>query len=237
MVEEYLAKNKLVLFQIVKNFLYIITVIFLLTSCASAKRLSYPGSNSVPPPEKAERDPQFLENVTVSNTDKAETNVHKPTKIATPKSVSANSFATNIEQCSALQFKYAILLEESVESITNPRLINFIESWYGIPYQYGGDSRKGIDCSAFTCVMMDSVYHVTIPRTAKNQYNAYQKIRKEDLKQGDLVFFNTTGGISHVGVYLANNKFVHAATSGGVMISDLDDSYFQRRYIGAARVR
>jgi lipoprotein Spr len=84
---------------------------------------------------------------------------------------------------------------------------------------------------------MDSVYHVTIPRTAKNQYNAYQKIRKEDLKQGDLVFFNTTGGISHVGVYLANNKFVHAATSGGVMISDLDDSYFQRRYIGAARVR
>ena len=219
-----------------KNFLYIIAVIFLLTSCASAKRISYPGSNSVPPPETAERDPQFLENISVNNTNRNETKVHKPAKIESPKSVSG-TFATNIEDCSDLQFKYAILLEESVESVTNPRLINFIESWYGVPYQFGGDSRKGIDCSAFVCVMMDSVYHITIPRTAKNQYNASQKIRKEDLRQGDLVFFNTTGGISHVGIYLANNKFVHAATSGGVMISDLDDVYFKRRYIGAARVR
>jgi lipoprotein Spr len=220
----------------VKNFLYIIAVIFLLTSCASAKRLSYPGSNSVPPPEKAERDPQFLENIAVNNTNKDEARVRRPARIESPKSVSG-AFATDIEDCSELQFKYAILLEESVESITNARLINFLESWYGVPYQFGGDSRKGIDCSAFACVMMDSVYHITIPRTAKNQYNASQKIKREDLRQGDLVFFNTTGGISHVGVYLANNKFVHAATSGGVMISDLDDVYFKRRYIGAARVR
>jgi lipoprotein Spr len=237
MAEEYLSKNKLILFQIVKNFLYIIGVIFLLASCASAKRLSYPGSNSVPPPEKAERDPRFLENVSVNNTNKDEAKVRKPAKIATPKSVSTGTFATDIEDCSELQFKYAILLEESVETITNARLINFLESWYGTPYQYGGETKKGIDCSAFTCLFMDSVYHVTIPRTAKNQYNASTKIRKEDLTQGDLVFFNTTGGISHVGVYLANNKFVHAATSGGVMISDLDDAYFKRRYVGAARVR
>jgi lipoprotein Spr len=63
------------------------------------------------------------------------------------------------------------------------------------------------------------------------------RIRKDQLKQGDLVFFNTTGGISHVGVYLANNKFVHAAASAGVMISDLEDAYYKRRYIGATRVK
>jgi lipoprotein Spr len=220
----------------VKNFLYIIAVIFLLTSCASAKRISYPGSNSVPPPEKAERDPQFLENISINNTNKEEAKVRKPSTIETPRTVSS-TFSTDIEDCSELQFKYAILLEESVETVTNARLINFVENWYGVPYQYGGDSKKGIDCSAFTCLFMDSVYHITIPRTAKNQYNASTKIKREDLRQGDLVFFNTTGGISHVGVYLANNKFVHAATSGGVMISDLDDVYFKRRYIGAARVR
>ena len=84
---------------------------------------------------------------------------------------------------------------------------------------------------------MDSVYNITLPRTAKNQYNSSTKVRKQDLKQGDLVFFNTTGGISHVGVYLGNNKFVHASASSGVMISDLDEAYFKRRYIGAARVK
>jgi murein DD-endopeptidase / murein LD-carboxypeptidase len=55
------------------------------------------------------------------------------------------------------------------------------------------------------------------------------------LKEGDLVFFNTTGGVSHVGVYLQNNKFVHASTSGGVMISDLDESYWAKRFIGIGR--
>jgi len=61
------------------------------------------------------------------------------------------------------------------------------------------------------------------------------KIKKEQLQQGDLVFFNTKGGISHVGVYLQNNKFVHASTSGGVMISDLSESYWSKRFVCAAR--
>ena len=148
-----------------------------------------------------------------------------------------SDFSTDIERSNFLQFKYAILLEETVESMTNEKLISFLEDWYGTPYQFGGDTKKGIDCSAFTCRLMDSVYNITLPRTAKNQYNSSTKVRKQDLKQGDLVFFNTTGGISHVGVYLGNNKFVHASASSGVMISDLDEAYFKRRYIGAARVK
>lgn len=84
---------------------------------------------------------------------------------------------------------------------------------------------------------MDSVYDVSLPRTARSQYYMGTRIRRNQLTQGDLVFFNTTGGISHVGVYLANNKFVHASASSGVMISDLEDVYFKRRYAGAARVR
>ena len=222
-----------------KNFFYIIGLIVLLTSCASTKQLSYPGSNSVPPPERAERDPQFLENISINKSANKDTiTVRKRALVEKPGTMKTGSdFSTDIERSNFLQFKYAILLEETVESMTNEKLISFLEDWYGTPNQFGGDTKKGIDCSAFTCRLMDSVYNITLPRTAKNQYNSSTKVRKQDLKQGDLVFFNTTGGISHVGVYLGNNKFVHASASSGVMISDLDEAYFKRRYIGAARVK
>lgn len=121
--------------------------------------------------------------------------------------------------------------------MTNLRLISFLERWYGTPYKFGGGTATGIDCSAFAALMVDSVYSIHLPRTCREQYEAAKKISRSQLAEGDLVFFNTTGGISHVGVYLNNNKFVHASTSGGVMISDLDEAYFKRRYYGSARVR
>lgn len=155
----------------------------------------------------------------------------------TGKNVPGMVYSTDIEKCNALQFKYAIILDTAVEAITNARLVSFLEHWYGTPYRFGGIDKQGIDCSAFCSMLMDSVYGIVLPRTAKSQYEMGVKIRKQQLEQGDLVFFNTTGGISHVGVFLANNKFVHAATSNGVVISDLDDMYYKRRYIGASRVK
>lgn len=220
-----------------KNFLYIISFAFLLTSCAARKPLVYPGSGSVPPPQRVERDPQQLESVSVNAANKEETRVDKPLVITEEKLVPGMKYSSEIEMSHPLQFKYAIILEQPVEKMDNARLVSFMENWYGTPYQFGGDNSKGIDCSAFTCVMMDTVYGIKLPRTAKSQYNSSTKIKRDDLREGDLVFFNTTGGISHVGVYLANNKFIHAGASGGVMISDLDDAYFKKRYIGAARVK
>jgi lipoprotein Spr len=85
-------------------------------------------------------------------------------------------------------------------------------------------------------VLFSSVYGISIPRTAREQFQFSNKISKEDLKEGDLVFFNTTGGVSHVGLYIQNNKFVHASTSGGVTISDLDEDYWSRKMIGVRRI-
>lgn len=128
-------------------------------------------------------------------------------------------------------------MDQPIETVWNQKLFLFIEDWYGIPYRYGGETKKGIDCSSFACQLMTEVYGVTLPRRSIDQYYRGERIGKKDLEQGDLVFFNTTGRISHVGVYLGNNKFAHASTSSGVMISDLDDSYFSKRYAGSGRVK
>ncbi|MDB5249878.1 MAG: lipoprotein NlpC precursor [Segetibacter sp.] len=144
--------------------------------------------------------------------------------------------AGNIEKVDWLQLKYAIVLDATVETLNNLNLLTTIDDWWGTNYCYGGSTKDCIDCSAFTHVVMQNVYKVNIPRTAQEQYNARQQINLEDLNEGDLVFFHTSGPeISHVGVYLQNNKFVHAATSGGVMVSDLNDTYWKPRYKGAGR--
>lgn len=142
-----------------------------------------------------------------------------------------------IEKVSSIQFKYAMMLDVDVESLSNLSLLSFIEKWYGTPYRLGGTTKKGIDCSAFSGNLLSSVFSFSLPRTAREQYKICERIKKEDLMAGDLVFFNTEGrGVSHVGVYLANGRFVHSCTSQGVMISSLDDSYFSRKFVGGGRV-
>lgn len=143
----------------------------------------------------------------------------------------------NIEHGEVSQFKYAIKMDVEVERLANAELYNFIEQWWGAPYRLGGSTRKGIDCSAFTQTLLSSIYDVKVPRTASEQKTSSNMIQPEDLKEGDLVFFITRGkGISHVGIYLHDNKFVHASTSSGVTISSLNDTYWSKKYAGAGRV-
>ena len=148
-----------------------------------------------------------------------------------------NLAAVPIEDINLLHFKYAILLDVTVEALNNLPLLQYIDDWYHTPYRYGGASKEGIDCSAFTAGIVTAVFGMAIPRTVREQYQATDRLNKEELTEGDLVFFNTTGSVSHVGVYLFNNKFVHASTTNGVMISDLNDAYFTRKYVGAGRIR
>ncbi len=110
-----------------------------------------------------------------------------------------------------------------------------IDPWMGTRYRLGGSSKDGIDCSALMQVLFSSLYGINLPRTAREQYGFSHKISRTSLKEGDLVFFNTIGGVSHVGMYLQNNKFIHAS-SGGVMISDLYDDYWLKRIVGVGRV-
>ena len=153
-----------------------------------------------------------------------------------------NSVATgkellkNIEESSPLQFKYAMLMNREVESITNVALYSFIDDWWGVNYRYGGTDHNGIDCSAFTGKLLLQVYGITVPRTAKEQFDVCEKIADENLAEGDLVFFNTRGGVSHVGLYLGNKYFAHSSVHGGITISSLMDDYYSKKYIAGGRV-
>ncbi len=142
----------------------------------------------------------------------------------------------SIEKIRSIQFKYAQLLDRNVEEVKNISLYNFIDEWMDTRYQYGGSSKNGIDCSSLTGLLMRNVFTIDLPRSSREQYNTSSKIKKDNMQEGDLVFFNISRGISHVGVYLGDNYFVHASLNNGVIISNLEEPYYKRHFAGAGRV-
>jgi len=110
------------------------------------------------------------------------------------------------------------------------------EDWLGIPYRYGGTSREGgMDCSAFVQSYMADVFGLQLSRSTATQVNEGVEVDKDALAPGDLVFFRRRR-TRHVGVYLGGGEFIHASTSNGVIISRLDEGYYQRHYWTARRV-
>ena len=216
----------------------------LLTSCKSLQRLgardTSTGKNTATA-KKKERNIEFIDEKALNTSKAPATKNTTTTKKAAktiyspPTDVALTNF--NIENASALQFKYAIMLDASIEKLTDTLLLQNIDHWYGTRYCLGGSTENCIDCSAFTQIMMRDVFGTDIPRTARAQYDNSDRIGMDNLQEGDLVFFQTSGNdITHVGIYITNNKFVHAATSGGVMVSDLNDTYWRPRFKGAGRV-
>lgn len=217
----------------------------ILTTAAITLFMGVSGTASAQKKQSSKSEPKFLDDITIeAPVTEPPASVASPNKESEPlfalkKSApapSASTFSGTIEDAASLQFKYALLMDTEVEEIINLQLFSLIDDWYGTRYQLGGSTKKGIDCSALVQLFYSTLYGITLPRTAREQYKAARTISRTELQEGDLVFFNTRGGVSHVGIYLQNNKFIHAASSQGVTISDLFDEYWMKRLVGVGRI-
>ena len=132
-------------------------------------------------------------------------------------------------------------LEQVRQSVSDKAsdLVTNAMGFLGVPYKRGGNSAEtGFDCSGFVRAMYEQTVGMVLPRRAKEQAAATDRIDKNDLQPGDLVFFNTMRrAFSHVGIYVGDGKFIHAPRSGSeVRVEDMRQSYWQRRFDGARRV-
>ena len=118
------------------------------------------------------------------------------------------------------------------------KVINSAENKLGSTYVYGDTGKDGYDCSGLVYSIYNNELGISIPRSSVSQSTFGKQVSKSDLQEGDLVFFNTVGnGVSHVGIYVGDGKFIHASSGQGkVMTSSLDEGYYQERYVNATRV-
>ncbi len=136
----------------------------------------------------------------------------------------------------ASQF-FSQVMGVAISATSNTKMYQFIYDWLGTPYHLGGDTKKGIDCSGFAFQLYDKTFNTIIGSNSRNIFSMVNPINKSDLKEGDLVFFKIhSKSISHVGVYIGDNKFAHASSSKGVMISNLDEAYWQRYFYKGGRI-
>lgn len=234
-----------VVLPVTMNRIVIYSILAMMLSSCSALRSSFlMGSNSGSAISASNASIRFIEPIEIKSAEKQRQVLRSNTvsRISTSQMPGSNTggmaSAGSMENVSPLQFKYALRMDVPLETVDHLPLYSFIDEWWGTPYRLGGNSRTGIDCSAFVQTLMMGVFSLQLPRTSREQKTFSQQIEDTERKEGDLVFFSNhrSGTITHVGIYLHNNKFVHASTSNGVIISDLTDAYWSKRYRGAGRI-
>ncbi|MXV14231.1 C40 family peptidase [Hufsiella ginkgonis] len=132
---------------------------------------------------------------------------------------------------------FSQIMGVAVSKTSDVKLFQFIYEWIGTPYRLGGDTKRGVDCSGFAYQLYNKVFNTVIGNNSRNIFSMVNPVDKNELKEGDLVFFKIKSrSISHIGVYIGNNKFAHSSVSRGVMISNLDEPYWRRYYYKGGRL-
>jgi cell wall-associated NlpC family hydrolase len=142
------------------------------------------------------------------------------------------------EYCKLVDYDSSVSNEDtSTSSSTREKVVAYAKTFLGTKYVYGGTKPStGFDCSGYVKYVL-AKYGYSIPRTSSSQYSGTTRIKKSELKLGDLIFFGSSGKVNHVGMYIGNNNFIHAENKDtGVCISSLSSSYYSSHYIGCGRV-
>ncbi len=167
-------------------------------------------------------------------------NGYKNSKEVVSTSTLTNKTSINKDNLEAISSSLAGFISSSEFAKTMEKdevMFKFIE-YMNTPYLWGGTSKRGIDCSAFIQTMFYQALGIELPRTSLEQSGVGETVEKEDLKFGDLIFFDTMrkGRVTHVGMYLGDGKFAHSGSKTGVAVASLDDEFYTRTYLKAKRV-
>ena len=115
-------------------------------------------------------------------------------------------------------------------------ILTVYKEWRGTPYRYGGTTERGIDCSAFTREVFRNAIGIELPRDTRSQVHEGSRVSKQDLVEGDLVFFKINPRLNHVGIYVGNGEFIHVSFRAGVTRSKLDNVYWRNKFWQARRI-
>ncbi len=215
------------------------TMLMLTTSCSSNQSLtSFLGDEEAPAYASSNK-PHFINDISLGAKTNSDISINNGiTMTPVDREHDREAAKINPSEGNTLKKKYASMLGVLPNMLCNYSLYKFIDEWYGVRYRYGGTDKSGIDCSAFVQRLYEDVFGTDVVRTALEQFQSVDLVKNlNHLREGDLVFFHIHHRrISHVGIYLVNNYFVHASLSQGVMISNLNDEYWQRYFAGAGRV-
>ncbi|MFA5011413.1 MAG: C40 family peptidase [Ignavibacteria bacterium] len=168
------------------------------------------------------------------------TNVYKNSNelVATSTLIKKTSISKNsLESLSSSLIGYTPSSIKESEMISDEVMSKVIE-YLNIPYVWGGTSKRGFDCSGFVQNVMYQALGIMLPRTSYEQSNVGESVEKEELKFGDLIFFDTMnkGRVSHVGIYLSDGYFAHSGSKTGVIVASLNSDFYARTYLKAKRV-
>jgi cell wall-associated NlpC family hydrolase len=180
--------------------------------------------------------------VTPANSASLETVVITPYAINSPEDI-VNALALdapeiNTDEITEEEYYFAKKLGLRFRHSNRKELIETVTAWVGTPYRYGSNTKKGTDCSGFVTRIYQDVYGIDLSRSSSSMFQDVKRVKKDSVKTGDLVFFRRgpKQPVFHVGIYLKEGKFIHAATSKGVMVNSLNEPYYKNYYFAAGRV-
>lgn len=152
--------------------------------------------------------------------------------------ISSEEETRPVENAKDFFSKYAVIDTNNSIPTKYEKFLMTLISYLGTPYKFGGNSRRGIDCSAFTKLIFQESLDLELPRSTLEQIKIGRPVDRDDLEFGDLVFFNTRRrqNPGHVGIYLWDDFFIHASTKFGVIVSSMSSGYYDRRFVGARRI-
>ncbi len=155
------------------------------------------------------------------------------------KKASPNKPVNNVNKVYSDNFYKEYSKKLGVELVGNEdkQFIAEIAGWLNVPYKYGGKTKEGTDCSGLSTAIYKNLFNIDLYRSSEDQMKNVTMIEKSELKAGDLLFFKISADrVSHVGIYIANGKFIHASTKRGVVINDLAEEYYVKTFYKCGRV-